>query len=112
VGFGVNHGHRADQLPTPQATSLRLLVEPLPSFAEVAAELVAAVLGELARAGDVAYARRAYEELTVHQAGEVLRCRVAHEDLEGVFLGFDERGFLRLAVDGCERRVASGEIVE
>jgi hypothetical protein len=37
---------------------------------------------------------------------------MADEDLEGVFLGFDERGFLRLAVNGRERRVASGEIVE
>ena len=50
--------------------------------------------------------------MTVHRAGDTLRCRIAHEDLEGVFLGFDERGFLRLAVDGRERRVASGEIVE
>jgi hypothetical protein len=78
----------------------------------VAAELVASVLEEIQHAGDVTYARRAYEELTVHHAGDRLRCRVANEDLEGVFLGFDERGFLRLAVDGRERRVASGEIVE
>jgi BirA family biotin operon repressor/biotin-[acetyl-CoA-carboxylase] ligase len=112
VGFGVNHGHRVSELPTPLATSLRLLVDPLPPFEEVTAELVASVLVELERAGDVTYARRAYEELTVHQTGDLLRCRVAHEDLEGVFLGFDERGFLRLAVDGRERRVASGEIVE
>lgn len=112
VGFGVNHGHRASELPTPFATSLREVVDPLPPFEEVAAELAASVLAEIERAGDTAYARRAYQELTVHQAGDVVRCRIAHEDFEGVFLGFDERGFLRLAVDGRERRVASGEIVE
>ena len=112
VGFGVNHGHLASELPTPQATSLRQWVDPLPPFEEVTAELAASVLGEIERAGDAAYARRAYQELTVHQAGDVVRCRIAHEDLEGVFLGFDERGFLRLTVDGRERRVASGEIVE
>jgi biotin-(acetyl-CoA carboxylase) ligase len=108
----VNHGHRASELPTPLATSLRQWVDPLPPFEEVTGDLAASVLREIERAGDAAYARRAYQELTVHHAGDVVRCRIAHEDLEGVFLGFDERGFLRLAVDGRERRVASGEIVE
>jgi BirA family biotin operon repressor/biotin-[acetyl-CoA-carboxylase] ligase len=112
VGFGINHGHDASELPTLSATSLRLAVDPLPAIEQVTAELAASVLAEIARAGDAAYARRAYEDLTVHQAGDVVRCRIAHEDLEGVFLGFDERGFLRLAVDGRERRLATGEIVE
>ena len=112
VGFGVNHGHGRAELPTPASTSLRQELDPLPPLEQVAADLVAAVLAEIAQAGDVAYARRAYGEMTVHQAGDTVRCRLAHEDLEGVFLGFDERGFLRLAVDGRERRVASGEIVE
>jgi BirA family biotin operon repressor/biotin-[acetyl-CoA-carboxylase] ligase len=112
VGFGINHGHRASELPTPVSTSLRQVLDPLPPFEEVAAALVAAVLTEIARAGDAAYAREAYAAMTVHRSGDLLRCRIAHEDLEGVFLGFDERGFLRLAVDGRERRVASGEIVE
>jgi BirA family biotin operon repressor/biotin-[acetyl-CoA-carboxylase] ligase len=112
VGFGVNHGHSAAELPTPTATSLRQVLDPVPPLERVVVELCAAVLAELERAGDVGYARRAYQELTVHRAGETLRCRIAQEDLEGVFLGFDERGFLRLSVDGRERRVASGEIVE
>jgi BirA family biotin operon repressor/biotin-[acetyl-CoA-carboxylase] ligase len=112
VGFGVNHGHGADELPTPVSTSLRQVLDPLPPFERVAASLVESVTAEVAHAGDIVYAQRAYQELTVHRSGDVLRCRVAHEDLEGVFLGFDERGFLRLAVDGRERRVASGEIVE
>jgi BirA family biotin operon repressor/biotin-[acetyl-CoA-carboxylase] ligase len=112
VGFGVNHGHRATELPTPTSISLRQALDPLPSLERVAETLVAAVLAELERAGDADYAHRAYRERTVHRAGELLRCRVSNEDLEGVFLGFDERGFLRLEVNGRERRVASGEIVE
>jgi BirA family biotin operon repressor/biotin-[acetyl-CoA-carboxylase] ligase len=112
IGFGVNHGHHAAELPTPASTSLRQLLDPLPRLERVAADLVAGVLAEIAHAGDAKYARQAYEEMTVHRAGETLRCRMAEEDLEGVFLGFDERGFLRLAVNGRERRVASGEIVE
>lgn len=112
VGFGINHGHDGQQLPTAASTSLRQVLHPLPPFEQVAAGLVASVLAEIGRADNPAYARRAYEERTVHRAGDTLRCRVAHEDLEGTFLGFDERGFLRLAVDGRERRVASGEIVE
>jgi BirA family biotin operon repressor/biotin-[acetyl-CoA-carboxylase] ligase len=112
VGYGINHGHDRSELPTPFATSLRLAVDELPPIEQVTAELAAAVLAEIELAGDAAYARRAYESLTVHQAGDVVRCRVAHEDFEGVFLGFDERGFLRIAVDGRERCVATGEIVE
>jgi BirA family biotin operon repressor/biotin-[acetyl-CoA-carboxylase] ligase len=112
VGFGVNHGHAADELPTPTSISLRQVLDPPPPFELVVAALVGRVLREIRRAGDAEYARRAYEAMTVHRAGDTLRCRIAHEDLEGVFLGFDERGFLRLAVDGRERRVASGEIVE
>jgi biotin-[acetyl-CoA-carboxylase] ligase BirA-like protein len=112
VGFGVNHGHRADELPTPTSTSLRQVLDPLPALERVIVELVGALLAELEHGGDVAYARRAYAEMTAHREGERLRCRVANEDLEGVFLGFDERGFLRLAVAGRERRVASGEILE
>ena len=98
--------------PTPVSTSLRQVLDPLPPFERVAVALIESVLAEIARAGDMGYAQRAYQELTVHHSGDVVRCRIAHEDLEGVFLGFDERGFLRLAVDGRERRVASGEIVE
>ena len=112
IGFGVNHGHGGGELPTPSAISLRQVLEPLPPLETVIAELVAGVEAETAHAGDVGYALRSYEELTVHRPGQTVRCRMAHEDLEGVFLGFDERGFLRLATDGGERRVASGEIVE
>jgi BirA family transcriptional regulator, biotin operon repressor / biotin---[acetyl-CoA-carboxylase] ligase len=112
VGFGINHGHHAAELPTPTSTSLRQVLAPLPGFERVAVELVAAVLAEIDHADDAAYARSAYGEMTVHRTGDTLRCRIAHEDLEGVFLGFDERGFLRLSVGGHERRVASGEIVE
>jgi BirA family biotin operon repressor/biotin-[acetyl-CoA-carboxylase] ligase len=112
IGFGVNHGHGAPELPTPTSTSLRLLIHPLPPLAAVIADLAGAVLEELRHGGDLTYALRAYRELTVHRPGERLRCRVAQEDLDGVFLGFDERGFLRLDVGGGERRVSSGEIVE
>ena len=112
VGFGVNHGHQRGELPTAAATSLRQLLAPLPPLPAVIAELVDGVLAETARGGDLEYTLGAYRELSVHRPGDPLRCRVAHEDLQGVFLGFDQRGFLRLAVDGGERRVASGEIVE
>jgi BirA family biotin operon repressor/biotin-[acetyl-CoA-carboxylase] ligase len=112
IGFGINHGHGLGELPTATATSLRLILDPVPPLERVLGDLVGAVLDEADHAGDMAYARGAYEELTIHRAGDALRCRVADEDLDGVFLGFDERGFLRLAVGGHERRVASGEIVE
>jgi len=112
IGFGVNHGHATTELPTPISTSLRQVLDPLPPFEVVTVDLVRSVLKEVGRAGDAEYARHAYQAWTVHRAGDTVRCRVAQQDLEGVFLGFDERGFLRLEVAGSERRVASGEIVE
>ena len=112
IGFGLNHGHPSSQLPTPVSTSLGLEVDPLPQLSRVASALVAGVTTELAHAGDESYANDAYQQLTAHRPGDALRCRVAGEDISGIFLGFDQRGFLRLDIEGTERLLASGEVIE
>ena len=112
IGFGLNHGHPSAQLPTPSSTSLRLEIDPLPSLSRVACALVAGVTAELAHAADASYANDAYQQLTAHRPGDTLRCRVAGEDINGIFLGFDQRGFLRLDIEGTERLLTSGEVVE
>jgi BirA family biotin operon repressor/biotin-[acetyl-CoA-carboxylase] ligase len=110
VGFGINHGHRPHELP-PGATSLRAEGAALPSLGALVWELAAAVLEELERLGDAAYAVERYEAQSVHCVGDHLRCQMGGERLEGVFAGFDRRGFLRLRTPDGERLVSAGEVI-
>jgi BirA family biotin operon repressor/biotin-[acetyl-CoA-carboxylase] ligase len=112
IGFGVNHGHREEQLPTRVSTSLRLLGLQLPPLAELAFDLMAGVDREIRRGDAGSDLATRYVELTTHVPGERMRCRVGGGETCGTFLGFDEHGFLRLEVDGDELVVASGEILE
>lgn len=110
IGFGINHGHRAEDLPR-TGTSLRLEGSGV-SLAELTWDLVTAVEEELAHLGDVAYAVAGYRELSVHQLGEPISCRVGTEVIEGTFKGFDEHGRLRLERGGEEILIAAGEVLE
>lgn len=88
-----------------------------PSLAELARDLAAALLAELEHLGDEGYAAREYQALSAHSPGERMRCRDGERTVEGVFLGFDRRGFLRLRPEpgtaGGERelRLAVGEVL-
>jgi len=108
IGFGINHGHRADDLPDPAATSLRLAMgrEPLP-LVELAGGAVAAVFDEIGAEGP--WLDR-YRALSAHAAGDAIECEVGGTRLSGRFVGFDERGFLRLVTAAGERVVSSGEV--
>ncbi len=112
IGFGVNHGHDQHRLPTESATSLRLELDPLPGLATVAAALLRGVSEEMNHLGEVDYARDAYASRSVHRPGDRLRCRIGREPIDGIFLGFDDHGFLRLEVSGKERVLNCGEILE
>ncbi|KAB2964588.1 MAG: biotin--[acetyl-CoA-carboxylase] ligase [Thermoanaerobaculia bacterium] len=111
IGFGVNHGHGADALPTPAATSLALRLppgRPLPPLEEVAARLLTALWHELTGDGDGWLER--YRELSAHRPGDPLVCELPDGVVEGRFAGFEEHGFLRLATDAGERVIRSGEV--
>jgi BirA family biotin operon repressor/biotin-[acetyl-CoA-carboxylase] ligase len=120
IGFGVNHGHRPEDLP-PGATSL--LLEngadasdgEVISLADLTWELVAGVERELEHAGDSEYAVEAYRELSIHEVGEPMVCRVGDSETTWTFLGFDEAGRLRLgrpAEQGGDTVVSAGEVIE
>lgn len=111
VGFGVNHGHRREDLPA-AATSLTLEMESPPALGRLAWDLVEEVCRELEHLGDSAYAVERYRELAVHRPGDPLTCRVGEETLEGTFQGFDPQGFLILSDGSGERRIAAGEVIE
>jgi BirA family biotin operon repressor/biotin-[acetyl-CoA-carboxylase] ligase len=111
VGFGVNHGHGPDGLPAPNATSLRIEADESPPLPALTAELLAAVIERIPHLDDRKAAVRAYRELSIHRPGDVMEVRLPERTLKGSFLGFDDRGFLRLAVGESEERVSAGEVV-
>ena len=112
IGFGVNHGHEADELPE-TGTSLRLLGGDLVPFGRLVWDLVAGVEAELAHLEDAAYAAASYRELSIHQPGETLACQIGQETVEGIFRGFDDMGRLTLETkNGEELHLSSGEVLE
>jgi BirA family transcriptional regulator, biotin operon repressor / biotin---[acetyl-CoA-carboxylase] ligase len=133
IGFGVNHGHRREELP-PGATSLLLESGGHVGgggglgvgLADLTWDLVGGVERELAHVGDLAYAAAAYRELLAHRPGDRLVCRVGEREVEGTFAGIDDLGRLRLrrraAVgqegpadtegDGEEVLLSAGEVIE
>lgn len=119
VGFGVNYAppRRGADLP-PRATTFIDHAgrggagEEPPGLAGFVRALVAGLEAELAHLGDLSYAVAAYRELSAHRPGDSLRCRTARETVVGEFLGFDDRGGLRLRRDGATVSLSAGEIVE
>ncbi len=116
IGFGINH------LPAPEieaaadgrgVAALAAESPEPPSLAVLVRDLASALEAELAHLGDEVYAAREYQALSAHRPGETLRCRDGERTVEGVFLGFDRRGFLRLraAGEGGELRLAAGEVL-
>jgi len=113
IGFGVNHSHEGEDLPE-TGTSLRSLGGPgaeVP-LVELTWDLVTGLERELDRLEDTASAVESYRELSVHRPGDAISCRVGEQVVEGTFLGFDDRGRLRLDRHGEEILVASGEVIE
>lgn len=109
VGFGVNH-QAGESLPA-GATSAEGEGADV-GLADLAWDLVAGVERELGHLGDAAYATRGLRELSIHQPGDRLACRVGGERVEGTFLGFDDRGLLRLETAGGERVLSAAEVIE
>ncbi len=110
IGFGVNHSHGEEDLPETGISLGRLGSEV--SLAEMTWDLVAGLERELTHLEDLAYAVEGYRELSVHRPGDAISCRIGEQVVEGTFLGFDERGRLRLERGGEEILVASGEVIE
>ncbi|MDA8019321.1 MAG: biotin--[acetyl-CoA-carboxylase] ligase [Thermoanaerobaculia bacterium] len=109
ISFGVNHAIDPSIFDEPRATTLRAEGGDL-ALPDLVAALIGAIDSALEDPRDFGSIRSAYEQLSNHEPGETMRIRRVppQADLEGRFRGFDERGFLRLEVDGQERLVTSG----
>lgn len=115
IGVGVNHGQGADELAGVSergATSMTLECAEPPALPELVWGLVVALADELEHAGEGERAARRYQELSLHNPGDHLRCRAADGTVEGIFRGFDERGFLRLELTaGSGDRLGGEEVL-
>jgi len=109
LGFGVN---RSVPVGVPGAAGLDEGGASPPSLARLTALLVGGVVEELERrrpAGEIA---EAYRAASIHQAGEAIRWKTREGVAEGVFRGFDDRGFLRVHRDGAELSLGAAELME
>ena len=109
ISFGINHAADPSVFEHSRATGLLAEGGEL-ALVELLATVVAAVDADLEAPAEFREIRAAYEELSCHSPGEVLKVRESggRGVVEGFFLGFDEKGFLRLEVEGEERLMASG----
>ena len=115
IGFGVNYRQRDGALAALGATSLldELPADRSVSLGALTHRLLASLEAALEHLGETAYAIRRFRELTLHRAGDPIRCRTGEGVIEGELVGFEEQGFLRVrGGDGVERSISSGEIVE
>lgn len=116
-GFGVNWSHTAAELPIDAATSLTLEMpeDTLPPLGDTAARLAEALARALpasADGGELGKLADRYRARSAHGEGDVLRCSVGTEVVEGRFRGFDDRGFLRLDTPQGSRLLSAGEVIE
>ncbi len=108
ISFGVNHS----QVEEPGATSLeREAVDRVP-LADLIGRLFDALDDALTVGDSAAEIADRYRQLSLHRPGDALCCRLHGDRLEGIFLGFDEHGFLRLQVGEEERLLTAGEVTD
>ncbi len=112
LGVGVNYLPGRYGEVDRSATTVGDHCSQAPSLAEFTWQVLSAVDEQLEQFGDTAVAIEGYRKLSAHQPGDLLRCRVGNGLAEGIFRGFDQRGFLRLEVDGKEHLLAAGEVIE
>lgn len=111
VGFGINYSTDLPELAD-KATSLAKEAQGSQSLTNVAGRLIRALEADLQRRDDLPQVAEAYSRMTLHDVGEEISCRTTTEVHRGRFLGFDERGFLRIRTEAGDRLIPAGEIVE
>jgi BirA family transcriptional regulator, biotin operon repressor / biotin---[acetyl-CoA-carboxylase] ligase len=119
ASFGVNLGHRRQDLPRADATSLALWAASGGALPEVTLAGLSILLAEevegwltdrLADPGRHPELLAKYRHLSAHKLGDRLTVTTGDKVLEGEFAGFAMSGQLRLATSEGELLVGAGEI--
>jgi BirA family biotin operon repressor/biotin-[acetyl-CoA-carboxylase] ligase len=110
IGIGIDHGHGADELPTPAATSLRLVggEQAAGDLAAFAVECLWHLWRELGAVGSHWLDR--YRALSAHAPGDPIAFGLPDGTVEGRFVGFDQHGFIELETAAGLRTLRSGEV--
>jgi BirA family biotin operon repressor/biotin-[acetyl-CoA-carboxylase] ligase len=115
VGLGINLRAAPDVSHTTAAaaTAMADLVESTP-FERWCVEITTAFIASLTRfLADPGPALDLWRRRLIHRAGEPLSVRLGGgKTLTGTYQGLTEEGFLRLGINGAERTITSGDIIE
>jgi len=111
LGFGINYAAHSDEL-APGATTLQQQCSVLPPVGEVGGRLIRGVENELIRHVAMSQVVLEYSRWSLHVGNQEISCQTSRGVAVGTFLGFDERGFLRLATATGEQQISAGDIIE
>jgi BirA family biotin operon repressor/biotin-[acetyl-CoA-carboxylase] ligase len=109
VGFGVN---RALPVGVPGAAGLVEGVRHPPALPRLTALVVEGLIVELDLRRAPAEIAAEYRAASIHRCGEAIRWKTRDGVAEGVFQGFDDRGFMRVSRDGAVQSLAAAELIE
>lgn len=115
VGLGVNleATHELDQPMAVAATALSALVEPLPYERWCVDISTSFILSFTRFLADPDPAIDVWRHHLIHRPGERLTVRLSGgKTVDGEYQGLTDEGFLRLATDGAERIITSGDVFE
>ncbi|MDX1632835.1 MAG: biotin--[acetyl-CoA-carboxylase] ligase, partial [Thermoanaerobaculia bacterium] len=96
LGFGINYGDPGSGVELPEATALFRETEEPPSFPETVLGLVRGLLRALDHADDPEWCVESFRQLSAHEPGDTMRCRVGEEEVRGRFVRLTEEGSLVL----------------
>jgi BirA family biotin operon repressor/biotin-[acetyl-CoA-carboxylase] ligase len=111
IGFGINYSNKIP-LQVPGSTSVMDTSAETPPLAELAGRLTANLIGSLSRVISMEEAVEQYASWSAHATGDAITHRSSTETCTGSFVGFDDRGFLRLATAAGERTFAAGDLIQ
>lgn len=111
VGFGLNGSQDEGALPTPEATSLRLVSGVTPDLSRLAVDLATGLFDRLDKSDCLGTIIEAYRGRSVHRPGDRLSVRLGGERVTGRFAGFDEHGRLCLETSDGLRALSSADLL-
>jgi BirA family biotin operon repressor/biotin-[acetyl-CoA-carboxylase] ligase len=111
IGFGINYAESPVEFAG-GATCVLAKSGQAPEKSVMTARLIQALEEISSRPSQAAEVVEEYSHWSQHEMDDVMLCRTASGSQSGKFLGFDNRGFLRLMTSGGEELISAGEVLE